>query len=665
MSANEAAQAVPGAEAEAEAEAVPAAVARPNEAWWQQYGGPDWLREVTARKPQQRHYGQQEAFVFGFFEGLGPVRALDFGCGFGRHLRNLKRIGASEFHGVDMSQKMVDTAREHVADPAIASRIQRIQPRSRLPFPDGYFDVVMTSEVLIHVDTLDLPAILRELWRVSKSAILHIENLPVTGSRKENLAHDGCWLHDFRALYSDIGPADLAIYPDLIEHQCVYLVTKPGATHAAAAFAAGEKRLSGDLAIEREALRKRTFQLEDELDEEAQRSEKLSAELEALKRSTSFRLAEAARSVPVPEAARSLARWVTRGVGTTAASERVETAQGHVDLPFGGFATRASLATPELFAAAQPQVVALCHPDWRGVRAATYGQVPHVLEVPGIVSDEQCARLVRFLGDCSTKTVLINGYPPNSDKLALAIRDTLPGLAVQFVYHGNASLVHFSEDVAIERMLQLCDEGAVRKIGFVKAGMAEFFRSIGYPAEHLTNLLQMPFSPPRPIGADGKLHVGVFAPNVCHKNVDTQLLAALLVPGALVHVSERPKNAYLQRARARIVEHGIVPQHEFLQTLRQMHAALYVSLVECYPMTTLEALASGVICVTSHTSIQFNDAPELFRALVCTEHDNPFAIAKRLSQAIARRDELIPLAQQHIVRLNERAEQLLKDFIGA
>jgi glycosyltransferase involved in cell wall biosynthesis len=214
-------------------------------------------------------------------------------------------------------------------------------------------------------------------------------------------------------------------------------------------------------------------------------------------------------------------------------------------------------------------------------------------------------------------------------------------------------------------MLQLVDDGAVHRLGFVKAGFAEFFRMLGYPADHLMNVFRMPHLPPRiDPGEDGRLQIGVFAPNVCHKNLDTQLLAALLVPGTTVHTLELPANPYVQRARSRIVPHGLLPRPEFLSLLSQMNAALYVSLVECYPMTVLEALACGVVCVTSHTSIQFNDDPELFRSLVVTEHDNPMAIARRLADALQRRAELVPRAQAQIHRLNERAEQLWKEFVA-
>ncbi len=335
-----------------------------------------------------------------------------------------------------------------------------------------------------------------------------------------------------------------------------------------------------------------------------------------------------------------------------------------LNLPFGGFAARASHGTPLEFAEGRPEVVLLCHPEWRGIRAATYGQGSHVLEVPGIESEEQAELLATFLEHCGTRRLVINGFPPGSGLLARTIQRRQTGTTVDLIYHGTPAQVHFREDTVLEQMLQLADEGALRKLGFVKGGLAEFFRGLGYRAEFVMNFARIPTRPANVMpGPDGRLHIGVFAPNISHKNVETQILAALMIPDAVVHVCEMPPMAYL-RNRDRIVVHGIRPHAEFIKLLATMHATLYVSLVECYPMTVLESLAMGVVCLTSHSSVLFDNAPDLFRELVVTDHDNPLAIARKLSAALERRGELVPKAQEHLVRLNELAERRWQEFLA-
>lgn len=91
-------------------------------------------------------------------------RVLDFGAGAGQQALRLKELGF-EVDAVDLQTS------SHLADRVFA--VRTYEGRT-LPFPDAYFDVVMSSNVLEHVK--DLSATLRELGRVLKpdGTMLHI-----------------------------------------------------------------------------------------------------------------------------------------------------------------------------------------------------------------------------------------------------------------------------------------------------------------------------------------------------------------------------------------------------------------------------------------------------------------------------------------------------------
>jgi len=67
---------------------------------------------------------------------------LDLGCGFGWHCRYAREQQASSVIGVDISEKMLQKAREKTDDPAI-SYIQ--MPIEEIDFSNGQFDVVLSS----------------------------------------------------------------------------------------------------------------------------------------------------------------------------------------------------------------------------------------------------------------------------------------------------------------------------------------------------------------------------------------------------------------------------------------------------------------------------------------------------------------------------------------
>jgi SAM-dependent methyltransferase len=70
-------------------------------------------------------------------------RILDVGCGSGHQLSYLRRRGGWETHGVDFNAQAVENARAGGADVHLATGDQ-------LPFPDGYFDAVMSWHSLEH-----------------------------------------------------------------------------------------------------------------------------------------------------------------------------------------------------------------------------------------------------------------------------------------------------------------------------------------------------------------------------------------------------------------------------------------------------------------------------------------------------------------------------------
>jgi SAM-dependent methyltransferase len=609
-----------------------------NELWWQEHGGQAWFDEVQRRKLTQPHYHQQEAFLQGFFLGLPPVRVLDFGCGFGRHLRNLGRLSWLDVYGCDISAKMIAVARERSGLQNPEDRVRQIEPRGRLPFDDDFFDVVFTSEVLIHVDSAELPEILRELWRVSRSLILHIENTEVHGSCRENDAHDGCWKHDFRAAYSELSGADLRVFPSSVELQAIYLVSKPTSLLGYAPAS----RVQSALNVARQTLRQSRLQLED-------RGLRLSR--------TQMELEDARREV---EALRPRGPSLLRA---RAAKLKHLLWKREPPLPYRGFAAGGSFP-PEEFLAQRPGLISICHPEWRGIRAATRAQSPFVLEIPGIQDESHCRRAVDFIAESGATKVVINGFPPHIDRLAIGLRQRAPRVAVYFVYHGAPAQDHHREDIVIQRMLDLVEGGDAQRLGFVKAGLAECFQSLGYPAHHVTNRFSAPFVEASSAPRQGdRFHIGVFSPDISHKNLVTQVLAALMVPDSIVEVCELPPVDYLRRSRDRILRHGILPHPEFMGVLRTTDASLYVSHSECYPMTVLESLAAGVVCLTSDTSELFSDSEVLHRALVVPQHDNPFAIAKQLRNALDQRLELIPLAQAQLKILDERARVRWRSFV--
>lgn len=94
-------------------------------------------------------------------------KCLDAGCGGGRYLVALSRLGASEVRGIDISGPAVVAANERLKERDLDRRSQAIQASVlEIPYPDNYFDYVVSSGVIHH--TPDPRKAFSELTRVLK-----------------------------------------------------------------------------------------------------------------------------------------------------------------------------------------------------------------------------------------------------------------------------------------------------------------------------------------------------------------------------------------------------------------------------------------------------------------------------------------------------------------
>jgi SAM-dependent methyltransferase len=113
----------------------------------------------------------------------GPASVLEVGCGYGKQLFALRRrLGDGvALAGLDFSPTQLGLARRYLEG---AGRIDLVLGSGlRLPFPDGAFDLVLTSAVILHNPPPAAEAIRREVLRVARRFAAHNEDTDVTYNR--------------------------------------------------------------------------------------------------------------------------------------------------------------------------------------------------------------------------------------------------------------------------------------------------------------------------------------------------------------------------------------------------------------------------------------------------------------------------------------------------
>lgn len=118
------------------------------------YGGYNYIKgrwEKVARK------------LIEYYELAPDSRILDVGCGKGYLLYDMsKLLPKAELHGIDISNYAITHGKAEIRD-----RL-RLGSCTQLPWPDDYFDLVISITTLHNLKAYELDSALREIQRVGK-----------------------------------------------------------------------------------------------------------------------------------------------------------------------------------------------------------------------------------------------------------------------------------------------------------------------------------------------------------------------------------------------------------------------------------------------------------------------------------------------------------------
>lgn len=139
-----------------------------------------------------------------FTEGWSAnTRILEVGCNTGMQLRGLQDAGFENLYGIELQYYAVEKAKQ------TTQHINIIQGSGfELPFRDGFFDVVCTNGVLIHIAPDDLPKIMDEMVRSSGRYIWGFEYYSPELKAIPYRGNEGfLWKADYAALFQQRHPS--------------------------------------------------------------------------------------------------------------------------------------------------------------------------------------------------------------------------------------------------------------------------------------------------------------------------------------------------------------------------------------------------------------------------------------------------------------------------
>jgi pseudaminic acid biosynthesis-associated methylase len=147
----------------------------------------------------KKNYGITETELCEEFIGdlKRSITILEVGSNIGNNLLMLQRMGFKHLYGIEINSYAIERAK------ANTTGINIIQASALdIPFRDGYFDLVLTFGVLIHISPADIKRALAEVYRCSKKYIWGFEYYADTYTEVKYRGHDALlWKTDFASLY--------------------------------------------------------------------------------------------------------------------------------------------------------------------------------------------------------------------------------------------------------------------------------------------------------------------------------------------------------------------------------------------------------------------------------------------------------------------------------
>lgn len=127
------------------------------------------------------------------------ARILEVGCNIGNQLILLQEMGYSNLFGIEIQQYALDLAKARTRNITLKQG-----SAFSIPYPDGFFDLVFTSRMLIHVAIADLTAAMDEIYRCTKDYIWGLEYFSPRATEVSYRGHtELLWKTDYARAYLD------------------------------------------------------------------------------------------------------------------------------------------------------------------------------------------------------------------------------------------------------------------------------------------------------------------------------------------------------------------------------------------------------------------------------------------------------------------------------
>jgi SAM-dependent methyltransferase len=170
--------------------------------------GPGYQKELEEKsRSVQLRLEQQEKIIKKIISKFKPKSILEIGCGSGRFTKILSELTEYEkYLAIDISQGQINSAKKFVNSEKIDFRCIKVQDLDI----DEKFDLVFSSEVLMHISFRDIDSVIKKMVSFANKKIITIDWFDSTKIGEE--AGGYCFLHNYNEFYSKNGVKEIIVH---------------------------------------------------------------------------------------------------------------------------------------------------------------------------------------------------------------------------------------------------------------------------------------------------------------------------------------------------------------------------------------------------------------------------------------------------------------------
>ena len=291
--------------------------------------------------------------------------------------------------------------------------------------------------------------------------------------------------------------------------------------------------------------------------------------------------------------------------------------------------------------------IVICNDNWLGTTYATQELFENTVSIREINTKKDMTFYANELLKKNPNLIVFSAFAKSWKQLIETIKETNPNIDIKVLWHGsNAANVEPYDYDVFKTIFNLLNTGKIKSIGFVKKSMYDQYKKLGYNVEFVKNRVSIDNKIEKQEKNSDVVKIGLYASgDRWLKNFYNQLSGAALIENAVIDIIPLSTKTV---EFAKILKTNVtgtienVSREEMVERLSKNDINIYVTFVDCAPITPLESLEVGVPCITGNNHHYWDNA-ELYDYLVVDKADNSIEIAKKIEYCLKNKDKILKL----------------------